>query len=105
MQRVAVCLCVLWAAEEEGRGWPENLCHIFPSLSAEKSVSVLNLDSVQNERRIGIICSFVQIGMCVRPGISSSGAREYRCAPSFPAVAYRALVPRSRKENLKALHF
>lgn len=73
MQRVAVRLCVPWAAEEEGRGWPENLCHIFPSLSAETSVSVLNLDSVQNERRIGIICSFVQIGMCVCPGISSSG--------------------------------
>lgn len=34
--------CVLVCAEggeEEGRGWLENLCHIFPPLSAETSVS------------------------------------------------------------------
>lgn len=64
-----VCLCVLRVCEEEGRaGWKIFVTFFLRCL--QRLVSVLNLDSVKNEGRIGIICSFIQIGMCMHSEMS-----------------------------------
>lgn len=79
----AVCLYVLRAWEEEGgAGW--KIAVTFFLCCLQSLVSVLNLDLVQSEGRVGLICSLVQV-VCdalrdvvlPRPTVSASG---------FPAV-------------------
>lgn len=58
----AARLCVLRACEEEGgAGW--KIVVTFFLCCLHSLVSVLNLDWVQSEGRVGIICSFVQVGV------------------------------------------
>lgn len=65
-------------------------------------MSALNLDLVQTEGRIGLICSFVRVGMCMHSGRHSSKTESTSAPLSFPTVAYKALRPKSGEENLKA---
>lgn len=98
-----LCACVRWGCVRRGgAGWKIFVTFFLRCL--QRLVSVLNLDLVQSEGRIGIICSFVQVGTCMHLGMSFFQGGEYKCV-NFPAVAYKTLVLKSGKENLKTLHF
>lgn len=98
----SVCLYVQRACEEEGKLWLENLGHIFFLCCLQRLVSVLNLDSVQNEGRIGIICSFVQATICVHSETPFfQDFQEIRNMLASPTIAYKAPVLKSRKASLQ----
>lgn len=67
-------------------------------------MSVLNLDSVSSEGRIGIIRSFVHVSMYVLQDVALSRLRE-SVRLTFHHLLDKALGGTSRKENLNALHF
>lgn len=96
---VLVCAEGMWGGGEAlaGKSWS----HFF-LCCLQRLVSVLNLDSVQNEGRIGIICSFVQATICVHSETPFfQDFQEIRNMLASPTIAYKAPVLKSRKTSLQ----
>lgn len=94
-----LCACMCWGcARRGGAGWKIFVTFFLRCL--QRLVSVLNLDLVQDEGRIGIICSFVQVGTCMHLGMSFFQDGEYKCV-NFPTVAYKTLALKLERKILK----
>lgn len=99
---VLMCAEGVWGGRE---GWLENLCHIFPSLSAETSVSPefgLGEEWGKNWNNLFI---YTDRYVHALRDVILPRLRESINVLSSATVAYKALVLESRKENLKILHF
>lgn len=97
--------CVLVCAEGMrggGRGWLENRCHIFPLLSAEPSVSLeFGSGAEWGKSRTNLFTCASRVWCPQGCGSSKADCECIRLSSS----SYHALFLKSRKENLRALHF